>query len=382
MRKGKSMEKGIDMLYYLLYPLHKYVSGFNLFQYISFRAAFAAITALLISFFVGPRIIRLLRDKQIGQEVRKEGPQTHLKKQGTPTMGGLIILAATIVPTLLWAQAKIYVALVLLATIWMGVVGFIDDYLKVIKKLPKGLYGRYKIVGQVSFGLVLGAIIFFAPQFKDVSTFTTIPFVKNYQLDFGLHLNYPFNCIPYILVVVFIITATSNSVNLTDGLDGLAVGLVAISAAVWGVISYVSGRTDFSSYLDIPFLQGAGELTIFCAALSGAALGFLWFNAHPAQVFMGDTGSLALGSALGALAILLKKELLLIIIGGVFVAETLSVIIQVWYFKRTGGKRIFRMAPLHHHFVLKGWSEPQVVVRFWIIGILLALLSLSTFKIR
>lgn len=382
MRKGKSMEKGIDMLYYLLYPLHKYVSGFNLFQYISFRAAFAAITALLISFFVGPRIIRLLRDKQIGQEVRKEGPQTHLKKQGTPTMGGLIILAATIVPTLLWAQAKIYVALVLLATIWMGVVGFIDDYLKVIKKLPKGLYGRYKIVGQVSFGLVLGAIIFFAPQFKDVSTFTTIPFVKNYQLDFGLHLNYPFNCIPYILVVVFIITATSNSVNLTDGLDGLAVGLVAISAAVWGVISYVSGRTDFSSYLDIPFLQGAGELTIFCAALSGAALGFLWFNAHPAQVFMGDTGSLALGSALGALAILLKKELLLIIIGGVFVAETLSVIIQVWYFKRTGGKRIFRMAPLHHHFELKGWSEPQVVVRFWIIGILLALLSLSTFKIR
>ena len=382
MRKGKSMEKGIDMLYYLLYPLHKYVSGFNLFQYISFRAAFAAITALLISFFVGPRIIRLLRDKQIDQEVRKEGPQTHLKKQGTPTMGGLIILAATIVPTLLWAQAKIYVALVLLATIWMGVVGFIDDYLKVIKKLPKGLYGRYKIVGQVSFGLVLGAIIFFAPQFKDVSTFTTIPFVKNYQLDFGLHLNYPLNCIPYILVVVFIITATSNSVNLTDGLDGLAVGLVAISATVWGVISYVSGRTDFSSYLDIPFLQGAGELTIFCAALSGAALGFLWFNAHPAQVFMGDTGSLALGSALGALAILLKKELLLIIIGGVFVAETLSVIIQVWYFKRTGGKRIFRMAPLHHHFELKGWSEPQVVVRFWIIGILLALLSLSTFKIR
>lgn len=370
------------MLYYLLYPLHKYVSGFNLFQYISFRAAFAAITALLISFFVGPRIIRLLREKQIGQEVRKEGPQTHLKKQGTPTMGGLIILTAAILPTLLWAQATIYVALVLVATVWMGIVGFIDDYLKVIKKWPKGLYGRYKIVGQVSLGLLLGAVIFFAPQFKDVSTFTTIPFVKSYQLDFGLHLTYPFNCIPYILVVVFIITATSNSVNLTDGLDGLAVGLVAISAAVWAVISYVSGRTDFSSYLDILYLPGAGELTIYCAALSGAAIGFLWFNAHPAQVFMGDTGSLALGSALGALAILLKKELLLIIIGGVFVAETLSVIIQVWYFKRTGGKRIFRMAPLHHHFELKGWSEPQVVVRFWIIGILLALLSLSTFKIR
>jgi phospho-N-acetylmuramoyl-pentapeptide-transferase len=209
-----------------------------------------------------------------------------------------------------------------------------------------------------------------------------VPFVKGFDLDLGLSLSYPFNYIPYVLIVVFIIVATSNSVNLTDGLDGLAVGLVAISATAWAAISYVSGRTDFSRYLDIPYLPGAGELTVYCAALGGAALGFLWFNAHPAQVFMGDTGSLALGSALGTLAILLKKELLLIIIGGVFVAETMSVILQVWYFKRTGGKRIFRMAPLHHHFELKGWSEPQVVVRFWIIGILLALLSLSTFKIR
>jgi phospho-N-acetylmuramoyl-pentapeptide-transferase len=376
------MEKGISMLYYLLYPLHKYVSGFNLFQYISFRAVFAAITALLISFFVGPRIIRLLREKQIGQEVRKEGPQTHLKKQGTPTMGGLIILAAAIVPTLLWAQATIYVALVLLATVWMGIVGFIDDYLKVVKKWPKGLYGRYKIIGQVSLGLILCAVIFFAPQFKNFSTLTTVPFIKEVELDLGFRLSYPFNYIPYVLIVVFIISATSNSVNLTDGLDGLAVGLVAISATAWAVISYVSGHFRFADYLDIPFLPGTGELTVYCAALGGAALGFLWFNSHPAQVFMGDTGSLALGSALGTVAILLKKELLLAIIGGVFVAETLSVILQVWYFKRTGGKRIFRMAPLHHHFELKGWSEPQVVVRFWIIGILLALLSLSTFKIR
>ncbi len=370
------------MLYYLLYPLHKYISGFNLFQYISFRAVFAAITALLISFFVGPRIIRLLREKQIGQEVRKDGPQTHLKKQGTPTMGGLIILAAAIVPTLLWAQATIYVALVLLATIWMGIVGFIDDYLKVVKKWPKGLYGRYKIIGQVSFGLILCAVIFLAPQFKSFSTLTTVPFIKEVELDLGFRLSYPFNYIPYALIVIFIITATSNSVNLTDGLDGLAVGLVAISATAWAAISYVSGHFRFADYLDIPFLPGTGELTIYCAALGGAALGFLWFNSHPAQVFMGDTGSLALGSALGTVAILLKKELLLAIIGGVFVAETLSVILQVWYFKRTGGKRIFRMAPLHHHFELKGWSEPQVVVRFWIIGILLALLSLSTFKIR
>ncbi len=370
------------MLYYLLYPLHKYISGFNLFQYISFRAAFAAITALLISFFVGPRIIGLLREKQIGQEVRTDGPQTHLKKKGTPTMGGLIILAAALLPTLLWAQATIYVGLVVLATLWMGVVGFIDDYLKVVKKWPKGLYGRYKIVGQVLFGLVLGSAIFFAPQFENFATRTTVPFVKNIEFDLGFQLSYPFSFIPYVLIVIFIITATSNSVNLTDGLDGLAVGLVAISATTWAAISYISGNVIFSDYLNIRYLPGAGELTVFCAALGGAALGFLWFNSHPAQVFMGDTGSLALGSALGTIAILLKKELLLVIIGGVFVAETMSVILQVWYFKRTGGKRIFRMAPLHHHFELKGWSEPQVVVRFWIIGILLALFSLTTFKIR
>jgi phospho-N-acetylmuramoyl-pentapeptide-transferase len=238
------------------------------------------------------------------------------------------------------------------------------------------------VAGQVSLGLILGSVIFLAPQFDGIATLTTVPFFKNYEFDLGLSLPYPFNCVPYVLFVVLVIMATSNSVNLTDGLDGLAAGLVAISATVWAAISYISGRVDFSDYLNIIYLPGAGELTVFCAALGGAALGFLWFNAHPAQVFMGDTGSLALGSALGALAILVKKELLLIIIGGVFAAETLSVILQVWYFKRTGGKRIFRMAPIHHHFELKGWSEQQVVVRFWIIGILLALLSLSTFKIR
>lgn len=370
------------MFYYLLYPLSKHISGFNIFQYISFRAAFAAITALFISFFVGPRIIQKLREKQIGQEVRSEGPQTHLKKTGTPTMGGLIILTAVLLPTVLWAKATIYVSLMILATVWMGIVGFIDDYLKVVKKYPKGLYGRYKIVGQASLGIVVGTVIFFSPRFEGFATLTTIPFFKNFEFNLGFNLPFPLDYVAYVFVVVFVITGTSNSVNLTDGLDGLAAGLVAISATVWAAISYISGRIDFSDYLNIIYLPSAGELTVYCAALGGAALGFLWFNAHPAQVFMGDTGSLALGSALGMLAILLKKEILLIIIGGVFVAETLSVILQVWYFKRTGGKRIFRMAPIHHHFELKGWSEPQVVVRFWIIGILLALLSLTTFKIR
>lgn len=361
------------MLYELLYPLSKYISGLNLFQYISFRSAGAAITALLISFVVGPRIIHKLRERQIGQEIRKEGPQTHLKKAGTPTMGGLIILLALLVPTILWAKPNLDVLLVLLATIWMGAVGYLDDYLKVVKKLPKGLIGRYKLAGQISLGLIIGCVIYFSSVYEGIATLTTVPFFKDYEFDFGWF---------YIPMVVFIITATSNSVNLTDGLDGLAIGLVAISAIAWAGVSYLSGRVDFSDYLNIRYLPGAGELTVFCAALIGAALGFLWYNTHPAQVFMGDTGSLALGGALGALAIVLKKELLLPIIGGVFAAETLSVILQVWYFKRTGGKRIFRMAPLHHHFELKGWSEPQVVVRFWIVGILLALLSLTTFKVR
>lgn len=362
------------MFYYLFYPLSRYVSGFNLFQYISFRSAAAAVTALLFSFLVGPVIIRRLRQKQIGQEIRKEGPQTHLKKAGTPTMGGLIVLTGVIVPTLLWAKLlNEYVLLVLLATVWMGAVGFLDDYLKVVKKYPKGLIGRYKLIGQISLGMVMGVIIYLSPQFEGIATLTTIPFFKNYEFDFGWF---------YIPAVIFIITATSNSVNLSDGLDGLAIGLVAISAMAWAAISYISGRVDFSDYLNILYLPGAGELTVFCAAMIGAALGFLWYNTHPAQVFMGDTGSLALGGALGALAILVKKELLLLIIGGVFVAESLSVILQVTYFKHSGGKRIFKMAPLHHHFELKGWSEPQVVVRFWIIAVLLALLSLTTFKIR
>ena len=361
------------MFYYLLYPLKEIVSGFNIFRYITFRSAAAAITALFISFAVGPYIIKKLRQKQIREEIRKDGPQSHLQKSGTPTMGGLIILAAVIIPTLLWAQVlNIYVQLILFATLWMGIVGFIDDYLKVVKKLPKGLVARYKLLGQLTLGAIVGSVIYFAPQFADISTLSTLPFFKDYEIDFGVF---------YIPMVIFVIIATSNSVNLTDGLDGLAIGLVGISGLAWAIIAYFSGRTDFSDYLNILYLPGAGELTVYCAALVGASLGFLWFNSHPAQVFMGDTGSLALGSALGTLAILLKKELLLIIIGGVFAAEALSVIFQVLYYKQTK-KRLFKMAPIHHHFELSGWSESTVVVRFWIIAILLVLFSLSTFKIR
>ncbi|UCE04411.1 MAG: phospho-N-acetylmuramoyl-pentapeptide-transferase [bacterium] len=361
------------MFYHLLYPLRNVISGLNLFGYITFRSATAAILALLISFIVGPVIIRYLNRKQIGEEIRDDGPETHLKKAGTPTMGGLIILVAILVPTICFARLdNIYVWLIVLATIWMGLVGFLDDYLKAIKKLPKGLVGRYKLAGQIMLGLMIGCVLYFYPGFKEIRALSTLPFFKNYEIDFG---------ILYIPLVVFIITATSNSVNLTDGLDGLAIGLVGITALAWAGISYITGRVDFSDYLNIIYLPGAGELTVYSAALIGACLGFLWFNSHPAQVFMGDTGALALGSAVGTLAILLKKELLLPIIGGVFVAETLSVIIQVTYFKRTGGKRIFKMAPLHHHFELKGWDESKVVTRFWIIGILLVLLTLSTFKV-
>lgn len=361
------------MFYYILYPLRELISGFNLFRYITFRSAWAAITALLISFLVGPFIIKKLREHQIGEEIRADGPQSHLQKAGTPTMGGLIVLAAVLIPTLLWARLdNIYILLILLATVWMGIVGFIDDYLKAVKKMSKGLVAKYKLLGQLSLGLIIGSVCYFSPHFHGFNTLSTVPFFKNYEIDFG---------ILYIPMVIFVITATSNAVNLSDGLDGLAIGLVGISAIAWAAIAYVSGRTDFSDYLNIIYLPGSGELTVYCAALVGGSLGFLWFNANPAKVFMGDTGALALGSAIGTLAILLKKELLLIIIGGVFVAESLSVIIQVLYYKYTG-KRIFKMAPLHHHFELSGWSEPTVVIRFWIIAILLVLFSLSTFKIR
>jgi phospho-N-acetylmuramoyl-pentapeptide-transferase len=374
------------MLYYLFDILEKlyHPPGFRVFRYITFRAAAAAVTALIIAFWLGPKVIRLLKRLQIGEAAKLEAPKTHLTKAGTPTMGGLIVLASILIPTLLWGNlTNLYVLLIIFVTATLGAVGFLDDYLKVVKKKPKGLIGRYKIVGQVFVGTVLGSIIFFFPQWIDpdlwkLNSSTTVPFFKN--LEFDLHYF-------YIPMVVFFITWTSNAVNLTDGLDGLAIGLVGIVGLTLAVMSYISGHTQLSEYLTIPFLRGNGELTIYCAALVGAALGFLWFNSYPAQVFMGDTGSLALGGAIGAICVMIKMEFLLPTLGGVFLAETLSVIIQRSYFKYTKrkygqGRRVFKMAPVHHHFELLGWPEPKIVVRFYIVGVLLMIVSLATFKVR
>ena len=367
------------MLYYLLYPLKDLFSPLNVFQYITFRSAIAAILALIISFILGPVIINHLRKNQIGEQIRKHGPQSHYSKEGTPTMGGLIILLAIILPTLLFADIyNPFVQILVISTIWMGLIGFIDDYLKSIKKLKKGLVAKYKLAGQIAIGLIITFWIYNTPAWDNFRTVTSIPFLKDTVVDFGLL---------YPLMIVLVVTATSNAVNLTDGLDGLAAGLLAISFSVFSIIAYVSGRVDFSDYLNIIYLPGAGELTIFTASCVGACLGYLWLNSSPAEVFMGYTGSLSKGSALGTLAILLKKEFLLIIIGGLFVAEAISVILKVGYYRYTKnkygeGKKLFLMAPFHHHFELKGLPESKVVIRFWIIGLLLALLTITTFKIR
>lgn len=361
------------MLYYLLAPLKDDFIFFNLFRYITFRAASAAILALVLSLLIGPWLIRKLRELQIGEEVRVDGPQTHLSKRGTPSMGGLLILVSTLIPTLLLAKVgETAIWVVMLVTLWLGLLGLLDDYLKIVKKMPKGLIGRYKLVGQVIIGLFVGLVVYYLPTDPGSRSATTLPFFKNYELEFGFF---------YIFIVAFVITAMSNGSNLTDGLDGLLIGLSAVAALSFGLIAYVTGRVDFSDYLNIIYLPEAGELAVFCSALFGASMGFLWYNAYPAQVFMGDTGALALGGALGATAVLVKKELLLLLICAIFVIESLSVIIQVAWFKRTG-RRVFRMAPIHHHFELSGWSEPKVVVRFWIVAIMLALLTLTTFKIR
>ncbi len=367
------------MLYYLFYPLKDIFFGFNVFNYITFRGAGAAITALLISFFIGPKIIRTLTFHQIGETIRKNGPESHLKKEGTPTMGGIIVLLAIILPTILWSKLNNeYIILILISTTWMGMIGFLDDYLKIIKKYSKGLIARYKLFGQIGLGLFISIAIHNMSTISDYSTFISIPFIANGMLNIGWL---------YTPLTIIVITGTSNAVNLTDGLDGLATGLIAIASLAFAAIAYASGRIDFSNYLNILYIPNSGELFIFCLSLAGASIGFLWFNANPAKIFMGDTGSLSLGAALGTIAVLLKKEILLLLIGGVFVIEALSVIIQVYYFKYTKkrageGKRFFLMAPLHHHFELKGWPENHVVIRFWIIGILLALISLSTFKIQ
>lgn len=362
------------MLYHLFYPLHRVFSAFNIFRYITFRASMAALTAFLISLIFGPWIIRKLSKLKISQTIRKEESvqlySLHQAKAGTPTMGGILILFALLSATLLWADlANKYIILVAIGTVWLGLVGFLDDYLKLKKKNAKGLPAIVKLNGQILLGLFIGAILFLNPQ---LNTRLDVPFFKDVILDLGIF---------YILFVILVITSTSNAVNLTDGLDGLAIGIVIMVAFAYSVLSYISGNIKFANYLLVPYLPGSGELTVFCAGIIGAGLGFLWFNCYPASIFMGDVGSLALGGALGLVAIFIKKELLLVIVGGIFVIEALSVILQVGSF-RLRKKRIFKIAPLHHHFQFMGWSESKVIVRFWILAGLLALLTLVTLKIR
>lgn len=362
--------------------------GAGAFEFISTRTGFAAVMSLLISLFIGKSIISWLSKMQLKETFREGiGLDSHKSKAGTPSMGGVIILLAILIPTVLFMKMdSIYGWLIVFVTAALGIVGFIDDYIKVVKKDKSGLAGRFKIVGQVSVGLIVGSVLYFHPDFADFNTLSTIPFLKNVNIDyafFGEELGW----LIYLPVAVFVITAVSNATNLTDGLDGLASGVSAICGIVFAIFAYVSGRVDFSNFLDIMYLPGAGELTIFAASLVGACLGFLWYNSNPASVFMGDTGSLALGGAFGAMALMLHKELLLPFICGVFFFETLSVIIQTTYFKYTKrkygeGRRVFLMTPIHHHFEKKGWSEQKIVVRFWIITILLAIFSLLTLKIR
>ncbi|MDX1777293.1 MAG: phospho-N-acetylmuramoyl-pentapeptide-transferase [Thermodesulfobacteriota bacterium] len=358
------------MLYHLLYPLHEAFTIFNVFRYITFRTIYAVLTALLITLIMGPWFIRKLRSFNVKQHVREDGPATHINKQGTPTMGGILILFSFSVGTLLWGDlTNLYVWLTLLTTWGLGVIGFIDDMKKRHSKSPQGISARFKICGQVFLGLLLGTFLYLSPEFDKT---LTIPFFKEISVNLG---------VLYIPFVILIIVGTSNAVNLTDGQDGLAIGLVLIVSVTYLLFSYFAGHSKIASYLQILYIPGSGELTVFCGALLGAATGFLWFNTYPAQVFMGDVGSLALGGAIGTVAIISKHEMLLAIVGGIFVAEALSVIFQVLSYKLRK-KRIFHMAPLHHHYELKGWAEPKITVRFWIVGAILALVAMSTLKLR
>lgn len=359
------------MIYHFLYSLHTEISFFNVFRYITFRTIYATLTAFLICFIMGPWVIKTLREKQIGQYIRKAGPESHFDKAGTPTMGGIMILAAIIISTLMWADlGNRYVWIIILSTIGFTAIGFTDDYLMQIQKRNKGLSARGKIILQILLALLIGWLTYSTPEF---STKVTIPFMKNVTPDLGVW---------YILFAAFVIVGTSNAVNLTDGLDGLAIGPVIISAVTYMVFAYVSGHIKIAGYLQITHVPLGGEITIICGAIAGAGVGFLWFNSYPAQIFMGDTGSIPLGAILGTIAVITKQEILLVIVGGLFVIEAMSVILQVSYFKLTKGKRIFKMAPLHHHFELKGWPEPKVIVRFWIVSIMMALIAVSTLKIR
>lgn len=364
------------------------VPGTGAVAFISTRTALAAITSLLISLLIGHRIIEWLKKLQLEEVIREDiGLNHHLSKSKTPTMGGVIIILAIIIPTLFWMRIdSIYCWLIIFVVLALGIVGFIDDYIKVVKQDKGGLAGWFKVAGQVFVGLIVGSVLYFYPDFQDFHSLSTVPFLKNYNIDYAF-LGEPYGAVIYLLVAVFVITAVSNATNLTDGLDGLAAGISVICGIVFAIFAYVSGRVDFSGFLDIMYLPGAGELTIFSASLIGACIGFLWYNTNPASVFMGDTGSLALGGAFGALALMLHKELLLPFICGVFFFEALSVIIQTGWFKYTKmkygeGRKVFLMTPIHHHFEKKGWPEQKIVVRFWIVTVLMAILSLLTLKIR
>jgi phospho-N-acetylmuramoyl-pentapeptide-transferase len=359
------------MLYHLFYPLHTLFGGFNVFRYITFRGIGATITAFLLVILLGHKFINLAQEKQMGQVVRDDGPETHFSKRGVPTMGGLLILFAVILATLLWVDlTNIFVWLILGITAWYGLIGAIDDYKKIIKKNTKGLSARGKLLMQLVGVIGVGMVLMYLPE---NDTTLSIPFLKDVAPDLGWF---------YLIFMFFVIVGASNAVNLTDGLDGLATGPTVVTSGVYLLFSYLAGHAGLAAYLQIPYVAGAGEVTVFCGALAGASLGFLWFNSFPAQMFMGDVGSLAIGGALGTVAVIIKQEILLALVGGIFVMEALSVMLQVGYFKMSGGKRIFLMAPFHHHFEKKGWEEPKVVVRFWIISIILGLAALATLKLR
>jgi phospho-N-acetylmuramoyl-pentapeptide-transferase len=377
------------MLYYLLYhTLQKYFSPLNVFRYITVRTVYASLTAMFLALVFGPWLIRRLRELQIGQYIREEGPQEHKKKAGTPTMGGVLIVLSTAVPVLLWADlTNAFVLMALFALIGFSVIGFMDDYAKVAKKQNLGLTSKRKFLLQVLVSLMVGVGLLELSTHSAYSTQLIVPFLKKFHPDLVIHSLlssghlWSLAFLPFLLFVTIVITGSSNAVNLTDGLDGLAIGCTVIAAGALTVLTYVSSNARWSTYLDIQYIPRVGELTVFCGALVGASLGFLWYNAHPAEVFMGDVGSLSLGGTLGVIAVIIKQEILLFFIGGVFVIEALSVILQVGSFKLRG-KRIFRMAPIHHHFELLGWSESKVIVRFWILALVFALFALTTLKLR
>jgi phospho-N-acetylmuramoyl-pentapeptide-transferase len=378
------------MLYWLLFQvLHKYIGAFRVFGYVTTRTALASLTALAISFLVGPWLIDKLRELSFGQHIREDGPQSHRKKAGTPTMGGLLIVTAIVVPTLLWADLRNpYVGLALLGLLGFGIIGFIDDYAKITKQRNLGLTSWQKFWSQVVCAMIIGFCLLLLHANQAYSTAVNVPFFKQFKPELIIdpltkHFwTYPLAFALFYLFIVFVMVGSSNAVNLTDGLDGLAIGLMIIASGAMTMLTYISSNAALSQYLDLARLPRSQELTIFCASMVGASLGFLWFNCHPAQVFMGDTGSLALGGGMGIVAVLIKQEILLVFIGGVFVMEALSVILQVGSYKLRNGKRIFKMAPIHHHFEALGWPESKVVVRFWIVGLIMAGFALTTLKLR